>query len=147
MIQCLKKCNLLISCPSNFVEVLSENTESNIPSQKLFVRELYPYQKDGVDWLSFCNKYGLGTILADDMGLGKTIQAISIMLQRAKNGPSLVVAPASVCPNWMKEIKRFAPNLKPSQFGLGDRKQTLKKAKKLDVIITTYGLLQSESEA
>ena len=48
-----------------------------------------------------------GACLADDMGLGKTVQALAVFLDRAKGGPALVVAPTSVCPNWMDEARRF----------------------------------------
>jgi hypothetical protein len=41
------------------------------------------------------------------------------------NGPALVVAPTSVCMNWLGEVARFAPTLKVTLFGSGDRQQTL----------------------
>lgn len=43
-----------------------------------FYRGLVPLQ-DGVNWLSFLNKYKLHGILCDDMGLGKTLQSICIL--------------------------------------------------------------------
>jgi len=49
------------------------------------------------------------TILGDEMGLGKTIEAIAVMshLNSTENGPNhfLVVAPASLTRNWMREIE------------------------------------------
>lgn len=36
---------------------------------------LRSYQRDGVSWLAFLQRFGLQGILADDMGLGKTVQA------------------------------------------------------------------------
>ena len=45
----------------------------------------------------------MGACLADDMGLGKTVQAIAVILQRAADGPTLVVAPKSVSLNWFSE--------------------------------------------
>ena len=55
-------------------------------------------------------------ILADEMGLGKTIQAICYIayLMEVKNvkKPHLIIAPKSTIPNWMKEFKIWAPNLK-----------------------------------
>ncbi len=42
---------------------------------------LRPYQADGVRWLWFMTRLGLGACLADDMGLGKTIQVIDLLLQ------------------------------------------------------------------
>ncbi len=42
---------------------------------------LRPYQADGVRWLWFLSRLGLGACLADDMGLGKTIQVIDLLLR------------------------------------------------------------------
>ena len=33
------------------------------------------------------------------------------MLMLANNGPIMVVAPTSVCPNWKMELNKFAPSL------------------------------------
>lgn len=107
---------------------------------------LRSYQQEGFQWLSKLAEWGVGACLADDMGLGKTIQALTIILKRSKNGPSLVVAPASVCRNWIKEIEKFAPDLEPILFSESDRKQSVKQASAHQVLITTYGLLQTESE-
>lgn len=41
--------------------------------------ELRPYQREGVSWLHFLNKYNLHGILCDDMGVGKTLQTICII--------------------------------------------------------------------
>ena len=59
--------------------------------------DLRCYQEDGFKYLSKLANWGIGACLADDMGLGKTIQAITLLLEQAKNGPALVVAPTSVC--------------------------------------------------
>jgi SNF2 family DNA or RNA helicase len=53
----------------------------------------------------------MGGCLADDMGLGKTLQALGVLLERAAGGPALVIAPTSVCGNWLAETQRFAPTL------------------------------------
>lgn len=105
---------------------------------------LRSYQKEGYQWLSQLADWQVGACLADDMGLGKTLQALSILLRRSSNGPSLVVAPASVCRNWIKEIEQFAPTLHTRLFSESDRKKSIQKAGVGDVIITTYGLLQTE---
>lgn len=111
---------------------------------KKFQATLRPYQQEGFQWLHRCATWGVGACLADDMGLGKTIQALALLTDRAKLGPALVVAPASVCRNWMAETKKFAPTLKPILFGEGDRQAVIKKAKKGDVIIVTYDLMTRE---
>jgi len=107
--------------------------------------DLRPYQEDGYKWLFRLSHWGVGACLADDMGLGKTIQSIAILLERAAGGAALVVAPASVCNNWVKEIFRFAPSLNPVFFA--DEREILQNIHPSLVIITTYGLLQSNIEA
>ena len=65
--------------------------------------ELRDYQLTGYRWLMQLISNGIGTCLADDMGLGKTVQILSVLLAKAGEGPSLVLAPASVCANWVRE--------------------------------------------
>lgn len=108
--------------------------------------ELRPYQQEGVMWLDRLYNWGVGACLADDMGLGKTIQAISILLKYANNGPSLVVAPLSVCNNWVKEIVRFAPNLNPIELKSQNREELLNTLKPFDVLILSYGIIQSNPD-
>lgn len=107
---------------------------------------LRSYQVEGYQWLCKLAAWGVGACLADDMGLGKTIQALAVILSRSSNGPSLVVAPASVCRNWIKEIEQFAPSLSTTLFSESDRQHSMETAGPHQVIITTYGLLQTESE-
>jgi SNF2 family DNA or RNA helicase len=118
--------------------------EYKIPSN--LKANLRTYQKEGYQWLSRLADWGVGACLADDMGLGKTVQALALILQRSNQGASLVVAPASVCRNWIKEIEKFSPSLKAELFGDNNRKASIKNAGNNHVIICTYGLLQSESE-
>ena len=58
---------------------------------------------------SFGGKFALTqgrVIIGDEMGLGKTLQAISAIAHRSMSGASrfLVVCPASVITNWMREV-------------------------------------------
>jgi SNF2 family DNA or RNA helicase len=106
---------------------------------------LRPYQEDGFRWLARLATLGAGACLADDMGLGKTIQAITLLLHRGAEGPALVVCPASVLPNWINEINRFAPSLRVIRLHAGgDRKEVLAAVGTCCVVVTTYGLLLSE---
>lgn len=60
---------------------------------------------------------GFGAVLADDMGLGKTLQTLALLAARAAGGPALVVAPTSVCGNWLAEAARFTPGLQVEMYG------------------------------
>jgi SNF2 family DNA or RNA helicase len=108
--------------------------------------ELRDYQLDGFRWLARLAHWGAGACLADDMGVGKTVQALALLLTRAPDGPALVLAPTSVSTNWLQEAARFAPTLKAQRFGPGDRQQMLDQAGPFDLIVCSYGLLQTESE-
>ncbi len=79
--------------------------------------ELRDYQLEGYRWLMRLSQSGFGAVLADDMGLGKTVQTLAMLLQRAAGGPALVVAPTSVCGNWLLEVARFAPGLQVELYG------------------------------
>ena len=108
--------------------------------------ELRDYQVEGFRWLARLAHWGAGACLADDMGLGKTLQSLALILARASEGPTLVLAPMSVCANWMAEAMRFAPTLAPKRFGDGDRERMLSEAGPFDLIVCSYGLLQTEGE-
>lgn len=73
-------------------------------------REMRPYQKEGVVFLSNRDH----ALLADEMGLGKTVQVINAIYDRIYNGKAdrvLVVTPASVCANWLNEFDLWAPKI------------------------------------
>ncbi|HSD88270.1 MAG TPA: DEAD/DEAH box helicase, partial [Kofleriaceae bacterium] len=126
-----------------------ELTERMLASTTLKVKRpkglttiLRDYQVEGHAWLSRLAAWGAGGCLADDMGLGKTVQAIALLLDRAKKGPALVLAPTSVAINWVNELKRFAPSLRPVLYTeQAERKSSLRTLKPGDVVIASYGLL------
>ncbi|GGF98371.1 DEAD/DEAH box helicase [Paenibacillus abyssi] len=115
-----------------------------------FLGELRPYQMQGVSWLAFLRRFGLGGCLADDMGLGKTIQFTAYLLhiiesqgKNASAGPSLLICPTSVIGNWKKELERFAPSLKVV-IHYGPRRSKgeafAESVRDADLVITSYAL-------
>ncbi len=111
-----------------------------------FQADMRPYQEDGFRWMAQLAHWGVGACLADDMGLGKTIQALALLLYRAKQGPSLVVAPPTVARNWISEIQKFTPGLNAILYVGKDRENLLQELGANDLVITSYGLLQSDIE-
>ncbi|NOQ47298.1 MAG: ATP-dependent helicase, partial [Desulfobulbaceae bacterium] len=108
--------------------------------------ELRDYQADGFVWMTRLAHLRIGACLADDMGLGKTLQALAVILYFADKGPTLVVAPTSVCMNWEQEVNRFAPTFTLHMLIGQDREETIKKLGKFDLLVTSYTLLQQEIE-
>ncbi|WP_289029763.1 DEAD/DEAH box helicase [uncultured Paraglaciecola sp.] len=122
--------------------------QPKIPST--FHAKLRDYQLEGYDWASRLAHWGAGACLADDMGLGKTLQALAVLLSRASQGASLVIAPTSVCFNWQQEALKFAPTLNIKLFSDAtstiQRKTLLSNLAPFDCVIISYGLLQRESD-
>ena len=125
---------------------INEATHLEAPLPSTFKGELREYQREGFRWLARLAHWNAGACLADDMGLGKTIQALALLLNRGNGGPALVIAPTSVCSNWMEEAARFAPTLNIRELRYGKREEMLTDLGEQDVIVTTYGLLQNEIE-
>ncbi|HUB72686.1 MAG TPA: SNF2-related protein [Solirubrobacteraceae bacterium] len=66
--------------------------------------ELKPFQRAGVSYLLARRR----AFLADEQGLGKTIEALAA-LQAADAFPAVVVCPASLKLNWVRELERWLP--------------------------------------
>ena len=117
---------------------------------KTFKGTLRPYQAQGVNWLQFLAKAGLGGVLADDMGLGKTVQTLAHLLIEQKAGrltkPALIVCPTSLIPNWTLEAEKFAPGLKVLVLHGAERKRLFHLIPKHDLVLTTYPLLARDHD-
>ncbi|EDQ91793.1 uncharacterized protein MONBRDRAFT_689, partial [Monosiga brevicollis MX1] len=76
---------------------------------------LRDYQVDGVNWLAQAWHRETSVILADEMGLGKTIQSSTYLAylfhSQLQYGPFLVVVPLSTMHAWVKELRRWAPQM------------------------------------
>ena len=122
-----------------------EEAQKLVPKVPATLRgELRDYQQEGFRWLMRLAHWGAGACLADDMGLGKTIQTLAMLVARGPEGPSLVVAPTSVCPNWADEARRFAPTLNVKELKQAGRDEVLAGLVPMDLLVLSYGLLQSE---
>lgn len=106
---------------------------------------LRPYQLEGLAWLHYLREQQLGGILADDMGLGKTAQTLAHLLSEKLAGhldrPSLIVMPTTLVFNWLREVQRFAPDLRVLTLHGKDRAEAFASIPHYDICITTYPLL------
>ncbi|XP_063814673.1 DNA excision repair protein ERCC-6 isoform X2 [Pseudophryne corroboree] len=89
-------------------------------------KKLYKYQQTGVRWLWELHCQQAGGILGDEMGLGKTIQIIAFLAGLSYSrirtrgsdyryeglGPSIIVCPATVMYQWVKEFHTWWPQLR-----------------------------------
>ncbi|MEA5473203.1 DEAD/DEAH box helicase [Synechococcus sp. CCY9201] len=125
-----------------------------LPAPEGFAGQLRPYQERGLGWLAFLHRFDQGACLADDMGLGKTIQLLAFLqhlkAEQELKRPVLLVAPTSVLTNWKREAAAFTPELEVREH-YGPRRPSspaaLKKALQgVDLVLTSYGLLQRDSE-
>lgn len=129
--------------------------------------KLLPHQKTAVKWLWELHCQRAGGIIGDEMGLGKTVQVAAFLGALSKSNlyrPSIVVCPATMLRQWRRELKIWAPELKPvvlhdsaiTQDALkvanGNRKNAMKNSiwnatrDANGVVITTYEYLRGMRE-
>ncbi|OLN85976.1 Chromatin remodeling factor mit1 [Colletotrichum chlorophyti] len=91
--------------------------------------QLMTYQIEGVNWMLGNYHEDKNIILADEMGLGKTVQVVGLISTLVHGDPKcwpfLVVVPNSTCPNWRREIKQWAPDLRVVTYHGGKQPQEL----------------------
>lgn len=138
---------LISDFPSGLLEQLRSNQKQEAHYKNLFIKSLYPYQVDGVNWLSFCAENGIGTVLADDMGLGKTAQVIALccdVLEKNKESKVLIVVPNPLLDNWVREFQFFAPSITPYLHYGKSRRGVATAFDEHNVIITPYTTMASD---
>ena len=108
-------------------------------------RSLYPYQKEGVTrFLGQCR-----LLLADDMGLGKTAQAIAcadILWRGRRIRKGLIIAPASLKPQWAREWLGFSDLPIMVVDGSPAERQALYESRKSGLFIINYEQLIRDLE-
>lgn len=122
--------------PSNgeVIEALSESigialTKSGIK------RELFQFQKEGV---AFIHSRKGRALIGSEMGLGKTIQALAYLQLHPELRPAIVVCPASLKLNWVKEIQLTMTEKKDTQILTGKTPSRISG----DIVIINYDILK-----
>jgi SWI/SNF-related matrix-associated actin-dependent regulator 1 of chromatin subfamily A len=96
-----------------------------------------PYQKAGIAYaLAHPN-----VLVGDDMGLGKTLEAIGVVNADEDLKKILIVCPASVSRNWVREFGMFGS--RPLTIGIA----TTKTVPDTDIVVVTYDVFSRATEA
>ncbi|KAM9011180.1 DNA excision repair protein ERCC-6 isoform 1-T1 [Ara ararauna] len=117
-------------------------------------KKLFKYQQTGVRWLWELHCQQAGGILGDEMGLGKTIQIIAFLAglsyskirTRGSNyryeglGPTVIVCPATVMHQWVKEFHTWWPPFRVAVLH-ETGSYTNKKVKLIHEIASCHGIL------
>jgi len=111
-------------------------TAIDIPALK---GELLPYQKTAIAFLEINKGRAL---IADEMGLGKTIESIAWLQLHRDKTPVLIVTPASLKLNWLRELQKWMPA--PSVEIVSGRTPYQINS---DIIIINYDILWEWSDA
>ncbi len=114
-------------------------------SLKNLKRPLYAYQRDGVEKFLSVGRL----VLADDMGLGKTAQAITccdILRRTGRIRRGLIIAPASLKPQWLREWQVFSDLPVTVVDGTPDQRQAVYARRKEGFLIINYEQLLRDLE-
>lgn len=99
--------------------------------------KLYPFQVEGVEFLAARQQ----ALLAYDMGLGKTVIAIAT-LNKLKAKKILIVCPASLKYNWLREFEKWSEGRPSIQVVEGKNAHI---ERNVNIIIINYDLLLSRT--
>jgi SWI/SNF-related matrix-associated actin-dependent regulator of chromatin subfamily A-like protein 1 len=101
--------------------------------------ELKPFQRAGVTYLLAQRR----AFLADEQGLGKTIEAIAT-LQADGAFPAIVVCPASLKLNWLRELERWLPGRTAQMLNGAAARGAIAQA---DVTVVNYDIVAARIDA
>lgn len=139
-----------ITCDETFARVRKEWQNFNgikpVAAPRGFVGQLRDYQREGLGWFEFLQRFKFGGCLADEMGLGKTVQVLALLESRRHEDsrPSLVVVPRSLIFNWQQEAARFTPRLRVLSHTGSERIKGNAHFENYDLVLTTYGTLRRD---
>ncbi|XP_011642217.1 TATA-binding protein-associated factor 172 isoform X1 [Pogonomyrmex barbatus] len=129
----------------------------NIPDTELPIpvaAQLRSYQRQGLNWLNFLNRYHLHGVLCDDMGLGKTLQTLCILALDHHRNPqapaSLVVCPPTLTGHWVYEAEKF---FKPQDLSViqyagtpQDREKLRSRVSHHRLVVASYDIVRKDIE-
>ena len=127
-------------------EMLISLRDQHIPDFSMINAELYPYQKEDVEFALFRKN----AIIVDEMGLGKTIQAIATAILKKKIfgfEKTLVVCPASLKEQWKKEVEKFSDEKALVIEGQPDQRAEQYKQKDIYFFIVNYETVLRDHQA
>ena len=119
---------------------IDDTTDMEIKLSKILRegKKLYPFQYVGVRFVELTNGRCL---IGDDMGIGKTIQALAYIGLHPETQPVLVVCPANVKYNWLKEAQDWLPNISSGVVKNGNSA-----IPDTDIVIINYDLMRKKKD-
>lgn len=125
-------------------EGIAQQTEGLVLRADGMKVSLRRYQEFGAKYVVVQQK----TILGDEMGLGKTIQALAAMVHLRTSseevGRFLVVAPASILGNWLREIRSRTSLAGYLMHGAQRHKELLAWIEQGGVAVTSYEAFRAD---
>ncbi|KAM1044618.1 hypothetical protein ACFX2I_035611 [Malus domestica] len=104
--------------------------EGGLKIPEYIFKQLFDYQKVGVQWLWELHCQRAGGIIGDEMGLGKTIQVLSFLgalhFSRMYK-PSIIVCPVTLLRQWKREAKKWYPSFHVELLHDSAREPAIKK--------------------
>jgi SWI/SNF-related matrix-associated actin-dependent regulator 1 of chromatin subfamily A len=125
---------------NNVIE-LSRKADTNFPVPAPQGLSYYPYQRAGVEFL--VRKKNV--LLADSMGLGKSIQTAGYfnwLLKQKIYPKALVICPASVKYNWLKELNKWL--IEPLKIEVVEGKNGFTQETAVHIYILNYDILKDK---
>ncbi|KAI9662400.1 MAG: hypothetical protein M1821_008567 [Bathelium mastoideum] len=152
-----RKSDLLESDPDFEAKKKAQKSHKSGLSQPAMMSKdliMKDYQLAGLTWLSVLFEQKMSGILADDMGLGKTCQVIAFLshlTETGVRGPHLIFVPGSTLENWLRELRKFSPDLyvEPYYGTQGERASQRALIEDnlefVNVVVTTYDMAKGKS--
>lgn len=90
-------------------------TDAGLTVPTFIHAQLFPHQRECLEWLHHLHERNTGGILGDEMGLGKTVQVaafVGAMFSTRRLRTVLLLCPASVLLQWVREFHKWYPWLR-----------------------------------